>query len=339
MGQNEYLRWLSSETPSIYWHDSANLTAIEEAIRNGATGVTTNPFLVQDTLAGSPDVWEEDMAAAKTLPPGPEKAEAKIAAVAGRIAKRMEREHRGFGTGYCCAQTDPTRPGDAIRMIEQAKRYVAAAPNLVIKLPSTKAGLLAYEECAALGMNVCATVSFTVAQTLAAAEAYERGAARARQNGITPSLGIAVLMVGRLDDYLRDAAADYGLDLSEAEITKAGLAAIKRAYKIFCEREYSCILMPAGCRCAEHITELAGARMIFSIAPKIERMLMECKPPFQEVIREPVDEKIISRLSKLPEFCKAYEPDGLAVSEFIGYGAANRTINQFSECGWNLLAR
>ncbi|MBU9745370.1 transaldolase family protein [Lachnospiraceae bacterium ASD3451] len=118
MGQNEYLRWLSSETPSIYWHDSANLTAIEEAIRNGATGVTTNPFLVQDTLAGSPDDWEEDMAAVKTLPPGPEKAEAKIAAVAGRIAKRMEREHRGFGTGYCCAQTDPTRPGDAIRMIE-----------------------------------------------------------------------------------------------------------------------------------------------------------------------------------------------------------------------------
>lgn len=335
--ENEYLQWLTGHTPSLYWHDSADMKAVEEAIADGASGVTTNPFLVQSTLKQDPDFWREYMEGIQELPPGQAKAEAKTIRVACRIAQRMEREHKGFGTGYCCAQTDPSRPGDVDSMIRQAKRYAASAPNLVIKLPATQAGLQAYEECAALGMNVCSTVSFTVAQTLAAAKAYERGAARARENGITPGLGIAVLMVGRLDDYLRDVAADSGLKLSEEVITKAGLAAIKRAYQIFNERGYSCILMPAGCRGAAHITELAGARMIFSIAPKIEQLLKEERPPYQERIQDPVDQEAVRRLYELAEFRKAYEPDGLEVRDFITYGAANRTLNQFCECGWNLL--
>ena len=46
---------------------------------------------------------------------------------------------------------------------------------------------------------------------------------------------------------------------------------------------------------------------------------------------------ILERLREMPEFLKAYEPDGMAVNEFIAYGAFNRTLDQYTQVGWNLL--
>ena len=59
-----------------------------------------------------------------------------------------------------------------------------------------------------------------------------------------------------------------GAAVSESDITQAGIACLKKAYRIFNERGYDTYLMPAGCRGANQIIELAGAKMIFSIAPK-----------------------------------------------------------------------
>ena len=39
----------------------------------------------------------------------------------------------------------------------------------------------------------------------------------------------------------------------------------------------------------------------------------------------------------MPEFVKAYEPDGMTQKDFISYGVAQRTICQFVEAGWKLL--
>ena len=46
---------------------------------------------------------------------------------------------------------------------------------------------------------------------------------------------------------------------------------------------------------------------------------------------------MIGRLRTVPEFVRAYEPDGLAPEEFITYGVTQRTLGQFSEGGWSLL--
>ena len=44
----------------------------------------------------------------------------------------------------------------------------------------------------------------------------------------------------------------------------------------------------------------------------------------------PVDPKLISQLQKhLPDFNRAYEPDGMRPEEFDGYGATVRTLTQF----------
>ncbi len=336
---NPFLRWLSKETPSIYWHDSAIRKEQLEAFENGACGMTTNPFLVNQTIQQDTAFWQDELG---KLPKGlkdDEKVVGLMRLVTGFYAgeTRPIFDRGEAGKGYVCVQTSPAKTGDAGVMIEQAKRYAAWAPNIVIKLPATRAGLEAYEECVALGFNVAATVSFTVPQVVAVAEARERGKARAAKNGIAPGLGIAVLMVGRLDDYLRDVAQDSGSPATEADIVQAGTACIKRAYQIYREKGFDTWLMPAGCRGAAHIQDLAGARMIMSIAPKIASLLAGVTA-LEQRIDVPVAKDTIDRLSTMAEFRKAYEPDGMKPEEFITFGSTNRTTCQFIECGWNPLA-
>ncbi|MGI6161387.1 MAG: transaldolase family protein [Christensenellales bacterium] len=337
MTHNKFLKWMTKETPSVYWHDSADIAEMDEAMGNGAVGVTTNPFLVNSSLRANPQFWADKIKQVSPELKGDAKVEAIMRQVTGFIAEKLNPLYKTGNKQYgrCCAQTNPNRPGDAAAMIEQGKRLAGWAPNICIKLPTTKAGLEACEELAALGHNVVMTVSFTVPQALAIGAAFQRGADRARANGIEPGLGVAVIMVGRLDDYLRDVAKDNGANVSESDIIQAGTAAIKRAYSVFEERQYEAVLMPAGCRGAYHITELAGAKMIMSIAPKIAKLLAELDGPFEERINVPVDKAVIDRLMTMPEFVKAYEPDGMTIEEFITFGSCNRTLTQFIESGWN----
>lgn len=339
MKENRYLRWLSSETESIYWHDSAIIAEQEAAFANGAVGMTTNPFLINATLAADREAWASALAGFNASLSGDDKALALTRLIAGHFAGKAEQifERGEAGKGYVCAQTNPNRTGETGYMIDQARIIASWAPNMVIKLPATAAGIRAYEECVASGFNVAATLSFTVPQVLAVAEAGKRGRERALAQGRKPGLAIAVLMVGRLDDYLRDVARDSQAEVGEADIIQAGTACIKRAYSIFMEKHYEVILMPAGCRGAYHVTSLAGARMIMSIAPKIADSLANETGPFKEGIGTPVPADTIGRLMTMPEFRKAYEPDGMCPEEFITFGSANRTTSQFIENGWNPL--
>ncbi|MDO4258200.1 MAG: transaldolase family protein [Actinomycetaceae bacterium] len=337
--QNDYLRWLSSSTDSTYWHDSAVISELYTALGNGATGVTTNPFLVASTLTADPGYWGTYLADIDPDLKGTEKVEALMQRVTGHVAEILQPiyEEGDIRTGRCCAQTDPNRTGNYEAILQQAQRYAQWAPNICLKVPATRSGIAAAEELAARGHNVVVTVSFTVPQVLATGAALQRGFERAREAGITPGLGVAVLMVGRLDDYLRDVAQDTSDCVSEEDVIQAGTACIKKAYRLFMERGYEAYLMPAGCRGAYHITELAGAKMIMSIAPKIADMLAELEGPFEERIDIPVADEVIERLLTLPEFRKAYDEEGMTPDQFITFGSTNRTTDQFINDGWGVL--
>jgi len=46
---------------------------------------------------------------------------------------------------------------------------------------------------------------------------------------------------------------------------------------------------------------------------------------------------VIERLSAMPEFVKAYEPEGMKPNDFVTYGVTQRTLCQFAEVGWKLM--
>jgi transaldolase len=232
---------------------------------------------------------------------------------------------------------NPAQAGNAEAMLTMARSFSAWAPNIAVKLPATAAGLDVLEECAAEGITVTATVSFTVPQVLAVAERYRRGLARVRAAGKTPGRCFAVIMIGRLDDYLRDIAADQKARVSEADIRQAGLAVVKRAYSLYRGRGYEATLLVAALRGNYHLLELVGADLIMSVHPTFQATLLQPGVPRESRIDEPVAADVVARLQTLPEFVRSYEPDGMAPEDFLAFGLTQRTLTQFIESGWRLL--
>lgn len=335
-----YLQWVIENTSTKWWHDSAEEAELNLGLERGAIGVTTNPFLSNIALRTDRTLWASDIdnVLARNLPPE-QKAEALMHIAVTRAAAKLwpEFESSKGRSGYVCSQVNPLRAGDRECMYPMARRFHAWAPNIAVKLPATAAGLDVLEDCAAEGIATTATVSFTVPQVLAIAERHRAGIARAREKGVEPGKCFAVIMIGRLDDFLREVAHDNQAGVDESDIRQAGLAVTKRAYAIYQERGYEAVLLVAALRGDYHLTELAGAKLVMSIHPNSQEMFVTKDYPREERIDRPVPDDVIARLARMPEFLRAYEPDGMRPGDFVGFGATQRTLSQFSEVGWKLM--
>jgi len=340
VANHTYLNWLIENTRTQWWHDSAEAAELQLGLERGAIGVTTNPYLANIALNKDRQMWASEIEAAlgRNLP-AEQKAEALMRIAVTKTAEKLmpEFERSKGQSGFVCAQVNPVRAGDRDCMLPMAKRFHAWSPNIAVKLPVTAAGLDVLEDCVAEGITITATVSFTVPQAVAIAERHQAGIRRAREKGIEPGKCFAVIMIGRLDDFLREVAHDTAAPVSESDIRQAGLAATKRAYAIYKERGYEAVLLIAALRGDYHLTELAGADLLMSIAPAYQEIFVTRDLPHEERIQNPVPEDVIERLRHMPEFVRSYEPDGMTPAEFMAYGATQRTIGQFVEVGWRLM--
>jgi transaldolase len=199
-------------------------------------------------------------------------------------------------------------------------------------MPATSAGVIAIEEATARGVSINATVSFTVPQALAAAEAVERGLRRFEASGGDPAkvVPMVTIMIGRLDDWMKVVAERDGLSVTPGAMDWAGIAAFKRAYGIFKERGYRSRLLAAAYRHYLHWTELVGGEVSMTIpyAWQVRFNASGIDPVAR--MHLPVDPTIIAELNKkIPDFRRAYEPDGLTPAEFDTYGPTVRTLRAF----------
>jgi len=262
---------LVSNTKTAWWHDSADPAELALGLERGAVGVTTNPCLSNLSLCKNRVMWAREIEGVLSQHLESEsKAEALMRIVVTHAARKLmpEFERTQGKRGYVCAQVNPARAGDRGGMLSMARRFHGWAPNIAVKLPATAAGLDVLEECAAQGITGTAPVSFTVPQVIAIAERYRRSIERAKRNGIEQGRCFGVIMIGRLDDYLREVAQDCRVSVDESDIRQAGLAVTKRAYSIYQERRCEAVLLVAALRGTYHMTELAGAELIMSFAPK-----------------------------------------------------------------------
>ena len=338
-GKQGYLNWLVGNTPTTWWHDSGDPEELRRALSCGASGVTTNPVLTHQALRANPEGWAGALSALPASQATDEQAEALMRCVAVKAADMLSpvyHQTRG-AQGYVCAQVNPLKAGDRGYMLAMARRFSTWAPNITVKLPSTAAGLDVLEECIADGISCTVTVSFTVPQTIATAERYRLGARRAEEAGRTPPACFSVVMIGRLDDYLREVALDCESAASEADIRQAGLAVTKRACRIYQEQGYEPRLLVAALRGPYHVTGLAGGGLTLSVHPKIQEMLAHADLPRESGIEADVAPDVVERLLTIPDFARAFEPDGMRPQEFISYGLTQRTLSQFAESGWAML--
>jgi transaldolase len=328
---------MTEETPTQYWNDSCAVDELAYAIERGATGATSNPSIVLEVMRKETGYWVprvDELARAHPAWSEVELTWAVVDEMAVRGAAVLEPvfERMGGRAGRLSVQVDPANHRDPVRMVEQAVHLHRLAPNVQVKFPVTAAGLAGIEEATALGVEITATVSFSVAQAIAAAEAVERGLERRAGQGadVSSMSPIVVLMIGRLDDWMRVLVERDDIALHPDAPSWAGIAVLKRAYGIFRERSYRSRLLAAAYRHRLHWTELVGGDVSLTLphAWQVRFNGSGIEPsPRMDV---PVDPDLVADLlARVPDFRRAYEPDGMMPQEFESFGPSARTLRAF----------
>ena len=344
------LHQMTLEQPTQFWNDSCEVGSLRRAIEHGATGATSNPVIVLEAVEADRPRWLAITAALAQDHPTDSEEELAwrlVARAATEGAALLEPvfEARDGRAGRLSVQVNPRYFTDARRMVAHAEELYALAPNMAIKVPAVAAGITAMEELTARGVVVNATVCFTLPQALAVAEAIERGLQRAQAAGLdtermTPWVTI---MVGRLDDHLRDQQAAPTSEAQRAfdrdTIRLASTAVMRRAYALFRQRGYRATLLAAAMRSHHHWSDFIGGELVVTIPPAWQETFNASGVSLRPRIDEPVDEEAVAALREaFPDFGRAYEERGLEPDAFVTFGATVKTLHQFLD-GYDRLLR
>jgi len=331
------LHQMTQTTPTCLWNDSADIDELSYAIENGAVGATCNPVIALGILKKDIAAWRPRIEGLlRELPRATDdqigwKLVEELSVRAAELLEPAFVEHSGRN-GRLSIQTDPRFFRDTAAIVENAMAFSRLAPNVIVKIPATRAGIPAIEEATYRGLSINATVCFTLPQCVAVAEAVEQGLRRREAEGkdISSMGPVCTIMVGRLDDWLKVLLEKRQIAIDPGFIEWAGVAVFKKTYRLYRERGYRLRLLSAAFRNHMQWSELIGADAVISPPSAWQKRFNASDIEVKPRIDEPVDPKVVDQLlAHFPDFRRAYSDDGLAIEEFDSYGPTVRTLRQF----------
>ncbi|MGD0724269.1 MAG: transaldolase family protein [Spirochaetia bacterium] len=329
---------MTQTTPSVLWNDSCSIQELTASIEtNGAVGATCNPVIVLGVLKKEMHLWKDRIPALIREMSGVSDDQVawrlveEMSIKAAELLKPIFDREKGRN-GRLSIQTDPRYFRNAGAIVEQAVHFSELAPNMIVKIPVTRAGVEAIEEATYRGVSINATVSFTLPQAIAVAEAVERGLSRREKEkkDVSRMGPVCTLMVGRLDDWLRVVAEKQNIIADPWVFDWAGVAVMKKAYTIYKERGYRLRLLSAAFRNHLQWSEFIGGDVVISPPFVWQKRFNDSDVAVENQMDRPVDPKIVEQLErKFTDFRRAYEEKGMSAAEFDGFGATRRTLRQF----------
>ncbi len=319
------------------WNDSADPKELAESISYGAVGATCNPVIAVTCIRADLPRWTARIRELAVEMPEASESEIgwkiveEVSLEAAELLLPAYEKHQGIN-GRLSMQTDPRLARSKDKLVEQAVYFSTLAPNIIVKIPATKVGLEAIEEATYRGVSVNVTVSFTVAQVVQSGEAIERGLKRREAEGLDVSdMGpVVTLMVGRLDDWLKEQYNKDKLCFDPGYLEWAGVAAFKKSYDEFRARGLRARPLAAAYRNALQWSQLIGGKTVLSPPFAWQKRFQGSGITPEHTIDTPVDPTIIETLlEQMPEFRKAYEVDGMTPAQFDDFGATRKTLRQF----------
>ena len=172
---------------------------------DAVVGVTSNPTIFQKALSEG-DRYDAQLREVAAVQDDPKEIFFALAEDDVREACDLLRpvwEQTGGIDGWVSLEVDPTLAYDRERTFEQAVRFnkEVGRDNLYVKIPATKLGLGAIEDCIAKGVPINVTLIFSLERYREVAEAYVRGLERLVAAGGDPSRvpSVASFFVSRVD--------------------------------------------------------------------------------------------------------------------------------------------
>lgn len=241
--RNANLKALHDAGVSI-WLDTLSRELLEsgefsELVRDySVTGATSNPTIFAKAIAGS-DRYDEQLRAAVAAGTTDTRelffeialADVRRAAEVLRPTYDATAGHDGFISFECTPDLADDTPGTVAQARDLWRRL--NAPNVMIKVPATEAGIPAIEQLTADGVNVNVTLLFSVQRYEQVIEAYLRGLERRAAAGgpLDHISSVASFFVSRLD-----AKAHAVLPIDSPLRGKVAIANAHRAYAAYLVR-------------------------------------------------------------------------------------------------------
>jgi transaldolase len=205
------------------------------------TGVTSNPAIFQNALATSPYYADELAELRKTEPDAERRFEALAIPDIQAACDLLAPIHaaRGGRDGFVSLEVAPKWAHDADQTIAEAQRLsqAVARANLLVKVPGTSAGVVAFEVLTRLGINVNVTLLFSLAQADAIFAAYLRGLAARVADGqpLDKSYAVASVFMSRVDTLVDSQLDTLATPDALALRGRAAVAMAKLVYQRYVE--------------------------------------------------------------------------------------------------------
>ncbi|MEV0204286.1 transaldolase [Streptomyces sp. NPDC050788] len=238
------LQRLSDQGVSIWLDDlsrsrieSGNLAELVE--RSNVVGVTTNPSIFQAAI-GSGEGYEEQLADLAVRGVTVDEAVRMATTADVRAAADILRpvyDATGGRDGRVSIEVDPRLAHHTVATVAEAKQlaWLVDRPNVMIKIPATKAGLPAITEVIGLGISVNVTLIFSLERYREVMDAYLAGLEKAAAKGLDLSVihSVASFFVSRVDSEIDKRLTVLGTDEALALKGRAALANARLAYQAY----------------------------------------------------------------------------------------------------------
>ncbi|TXI39078.1 MAG: transaldolase [Mycobacterium sp.] len=274
MAQNPNLAALSAEGVSVWLDDlsrdrlrSGNLQELIDTC--SVVGVTTNPSIFQAAMSTGTAYAAQ---IAELAERGAD-VDATIRTMTTDDVRqacdvlRPQWEASDGVDGRVSIEVDPRLAHDTDKTILQAIELwkIVDRPNLLIKIPATKAGLPAITAVIGEGISVNVTLIFSVERHVEVMDAYLAGleAAKAAGHDISKIHSVASFFVSRVDTEIDKRLEAIGTTEALAMRGKAGLANARLAYaayeEVFIAPRYAA-LVPDGARVQRPLWASTGVK-------------------------------------------------------------------------------
>ncbi len=223
--------------------ESGELTQLVE--RGVIRGVTSNPTIFENAISSS-DLYTSDL---RSMAQGGWTAEQifdqlAISDIRGAADAFLPLYERTNGAdGFVSIEVSPKLADRTQPTLDEARRLWAVVnrPNVMIKIPATKAGIPAIEEAIYEGINVNVTLIFSLDRYAEVMDAYLRGLERRASEGgsLDHIASVASFFISRVDsavDGMLDEIVRAGgpnAERASALLGKAAIANAKLAYAQF----------------------------------------------------------------------------------------------------------
>jgi transaldolase len=216
---------------------SGNLAELIET--RHVVGVTTNPSIFQAAI-GSGEGYEDQLADLAVRGVTVEEAVRMMTTADVRAAADILRpvyDTTDGRDGRVSIEVDPRLAHDTAATIAEARQlaWLVDRPNVMIKIPATKAGLPAITEVIGEGISVNVTLIFSLERYRQVMDAYLAGLEKARSAGLDLSAihSVASFFVSRVDTEIDKRLTKLGTDEALALKGRAALANARLAYEAY----------------------------------------------------------------------------------------------------------